>query len=80
MSQVKFVNTLLSGKIIEKDIPKSNTHDESSKIKSSDEVLEPKSNEIKRCPLLAPFPQRLIPPQKVNQNFEILEVLKKVNF
>ena len=78
MSQVKFVNTLLSGKIIEKDIPKSNTHDESSKIKSSDEVLEPKSNEIERCPIPAPFPQRLIPPQKVNRNFEILEVLKQV--
>ncbi|KAK9991421.1 hypothetical protein SO802_026406, partial [Lithocarpus litseifolius] len=58
----------INGKIIEKDIPKSNTHDESSKIKSSDEVLEPKSNEI----------ERLIPPQKVNQNFEILEVLKQV--
>ena len=80
VSQVKSITTLHSGKIIEKDIPKSNTHDKSSKIKSSDEVLEPKSNEIKRCPLLAPFPQRLIPPQKVNQNFEILEVLKKVNF
>ena len=78
MSQVKFVNTLLSGKIIEKDIPKSNTHDESSKIKSSDEVLNPKSNEIERCLILTPFPQRLIAPQKVNQNFEILEVLKQV--
>ena len=78
MSQVKFVNTLLSGKIIEKDIPKSNTHDESSKIKSSDEVLNPKSNEIERCPIPTPFPQRLISPQKVNQNFEILELLKQV--
>ena len=26
----------------------------------------------------APFPQMLIPPQKMNQNFEILEVLKQV--
>ena len=26
----------------------------------------------------APFPQRLISPQKVNQNFEILKLLKKV--
>ena len=78
MSQVKSIYTLLSGKIIEKDIPKSNTHDESSKIKSSDEVLEPKSNEIERCPIPAPFPQRLISPQKVNQNFEMLEVLKQV--
>ena len=78
MSQVKSVTTLHSGKIIEKDIPKSNTHDESSKIKSSDEVLESKSNEIERHPILAPFPQRLISPQKVNQYFEILEVLKQV--
>ena len=65
-------------KIIAKDIPKSNMHDESSKIKSNDEVLEPKSNEIERCPIPTPFPQRLVPPQKVNQNFEILEVLKQV--
>ena len=78
MSQVKFVTTLCSGKIIEKDIPKSNTHDESSKIKSSDEILEPKSNEMERCPIPTPFPQRLISPQKVNQNFEILKLLKKV--
>ena len=78
MSQVKSVTTISSGKIIAKDIPKSNTYDESSKIKSNDEVLEPKSNEIERCPIPAPFPQRLIPPPKVNQNFEILEVLKQV--
>ena len=78
MSQVKFVTTLRRGKIIEKDIPKSNPQDESSKIKSSDEVLESKSNEIERCPIPAPFPQRLISPRKVNQNFEILEVLKEV--
>ena len=45
---------------------------------SSDEVLEPKSNEIERCPIPTPFPQRLIPSQKMNQNFEILEVLKQV--
>ena len=64
LSQVKSVTTLRSGKIIKKDIPKSNTHDESSKIKSSDEVLEPKSNEIERCPIPAPFPQRLISPKK----------------
>ena len=56
MSQAIFVTTLRSGKIIEKDIPKSNTQDESSKIKSSDEVLKPKSNEIERCPIPAPFP------------------------
>ena len=78
VSQVKFVNTLYSRKIIEKDIPKSNTNDESSKIKSSDEVLEPKSNVIERCPIPAPFPQRFIPPQKVNQNFKIYEELKQV--
>ena len=58
VSQVKSITTLCSGKIIGKDIPKSNTHDESSKIKSSDEVLEPKSNEIERCPIPTPFPQR----------------------
>ena len=56
MSQVKFVTTPRSGKIIEKDIPKSNTQDESSKIKSNDEVLEPKCNEIERYPIPAPFP------------------------
>ena len=78
MSQAKSITTLYSGKIIKKDIPKRNTQDESSKIKSSDEVLEPKSNEIERCPIPTPFPQRLISPQKVNQNFEILEVLKQV--
>ena len=78
ISQAKSITTLRSGKIIEKYIPKSNTQDESSKIKSSDEVLEPKSNEIERCPIPAPFPQRLIPPQKMNQNFEILEMLKQV--
>ena len=79
MSKVKSVTTLHSGKIVEKDIPKSNTHDESSKINNSDEVLDPKSNEIERCPIRAPFPQRFIPPQKVNQNFKIFEVLKQVN-
>ena len=78
VSQAKSVTTLRSGKIIEKDIPKSKPHDESYKIKSGDEVLKPKSNEIERCPIPAPFPQRLIPPQKANQNFEILEVLKQV--
>ena len=78
MSQVTSVTTLRSGKIIEKDIPKSNTQDESSKIKSSDEVLDPKSNEIERYLIPSPFPQRLIPPQKVYQNFEILELLKQV--
>ena len=46
MSQIKSVTTLRSGKIIEKNILKNNEQDESSKIKSSDEVLEPKSNEI----------------------------------
>ena len=56
MSQVKFVTSPRSGKIIEKDIPKSNTQYESSKIKSSDEVLKLKSNEIERCPIPAPFP------------------------
>ena len=56
MSQAKSVTTLHSRKIIKKDIPKSNTHDESSKIKSCDKVLEPKSNEIERCPVPAPFP------------------------
>ncbi|XP_075655080.1 uncharacterized protein LOC142625280 [Castanea sativa] len=78
VSQAKSITTLCSGKIIEKDIPKSNIQDESSKIKSSDEVLEPKYNEIARCPIPTPFPQRLIPPQKINQNFEILEALKQV--
>ena len=78
VSQVKSVTILHSGKIIEKDIPKRKTHDESSKIKRSDEVLDPKSNEIERCLILTPFPQRLIAPQKVSQNFEILEVLKQV--
>ena len=64
MSQAKSITTLRSRKIIEKDIPKSNTQDESSKIKSSDEVHEPKSKEIERCPIPVPFPQRLIPLKK----------------
>ena len=62
MSQIRSVTTLRSGKIIEKNILKNNEQDESSKIKSSDEVLEPKSNEIERFPIQAPFPHRLIPP------------------
>ena len=61
VSQVKSVTTLCSGKSIGKYIPISKTHDESSKIKSSDEVLKPKSNEIERCPITTPFPQMLIP-------------------
>ena len=56
VSQAKSVTTLHSGKIIEKNIPKSNTHDQFSKIRSSDEVLEPKSNVIERCHIHAPFP------------------------
>ena len=61
VSQVKSVTTLCSGKSIGKYIPISKTRDESSKIKSSDEVLKPKSNEIERCPITTPFPQMLIP-------------------
>ena len=57
VSQVKSVTTLRSGKIIDKDIPKSNTHDESSKIKCSDEVLESKSNEIEGVVSLLLFPK-----------------------
>ena len=57
ISQAKSITTLRSGKIIEKYIPKSNTQDESSKIKSSNEVLEPKFNEIEKCSISAPFPK-----------------------
>jgi len=78
VSHVKSITTLHISKIIEKNISKSNEQDESSKVKSSDEVLELESNEIERCPIPAHFPQRLIPTQKLNQNFEILEVHKQV--
>ena len=78
MSQAKSITTLRSGKINEKYIPKSNTQDESSKIKSSNEVLEPKFNEIEKCSISAPFPKGWFHLKKMNQNFENFEVIKQV--
>uniref|UniRef100_A0A2N9I9L5 Reverse transcriptase/retrotransposon-derived protein RNase H-like domain-containing protein n=1 Tax=Fagus sylvatica TaxID=28930 RepID=A0A2N9I9L5_FAGSY len=36
------------------------------------------SSEAVKCPIPAPFPQRLQPPQKLSQNSEIFEILKQV--
>ena len=57
VSQVKFVTTHLVEKSLKKDIPKSNTHNESSKIKSCDEVLEPNLMKLKDVLSLLLFPK-----------------------
>uniref|UniRef100_A0A2N9IKQ4 RNA-directed DNA polymerase n=1 Tax=Fagus sylvatica TaxID=28930 RepID=A0A2N9IKQ4_FAGSY len=46
--------------------------------KSDDKLDKSESSEAVKCPIPAPFPQRLQPPQKLSQNSEIFEILKQV--
>uniref|UniRef100_A0A2N9IGG3 Reverse transcriptase domain-containing protein n=1 Tax=Fagus sylvatica TaxID=28930 RepID=A0A2N9IGG3_FAGSY len=76
---VKSITTLRSGKVIDKTIPtKAQKPEELSKPKSDDKLDKSESSEAVKCPILAPFPQRLQPPQKLSQNSEIFEILKQV--
>jgi hypothetical protein len=76
---VKSITTLRSGKVIDKTIPtKAQKPKEFSKTKSDDKLDKSESSEAVRCPIPAPFPQRLQPPQKLSQNSEIFEIFKQV--
>uniref|UniRef100_A0A2N9HUD7 Retrovirus-related Pol polyprotein from transposon TNT 1-94-like beta-barrel domain-containing protein n=1 Tax=Fagus sylvatica TaxID=28930 RepID=A0A2N9HUD7_FAGSY len=76
---VKFITTLRSGKVIDKTIPtKAQKPEEFSKPKSDDKLDKSESSEAVKCPIPAPFPQRLQPPQKLSQNSEIFEIFKQV--
>ena len=57
VSQVKSVTTLCSGKSIGKYIPKSNTHDESSKKRLVMKSLSVNLTKLKGVPSLLPFPK-----------------------
>lgn len=66
LEHVKSITTLRSGKIIDKIIPvKAPKPKDISKSKSSDDVDKSKPSEEMRCPIPAPFPQRLQPPSKI---------------
>jgi hypothetical protein len=76
---VKSITTLRSGKVIDKTIPtKAQKLEEFSKPKSDDKLDKSESSEAVKCPIPAPFPQRLQPPQKLSQNSKIFEILKQV--
>jgi hypothetical protein len=76
---VKSITTLRSGKVIDKTIPtKAQKPEEFSKPKSDDKLDKSESNEAVKCPIPAPFPQRLQPPQKLSQNSEVFEIFKQV--
>ena len=80
MEHAKSITTLHSGKEIDKTIPlkaqKSSVNNESKH--DNEEIDKSRSSEDVRCPIPAPFPQRLKPPQKLNQNAEIFELFKQV--
>ena len=73
MEHAKSITTLRSGKEIDKTIPlKAQKSSESDESKHDNEEIDKSgSSEDVRCPILAPFPQRLKPPQKLNQNAKI---------
>ena len=76
---VKSITTLRSGKVIDKTIPtKAQNPKEFSKTKSDNKLDKSESSEAVRCPIPAPFPKRLQPPQKLSQNSEIFEIFKQV--
>uniref|UniRef100_A0A2N9IPP2 Reverse transcriptase/retrotransposon-derived protein RNase H-like domain-containing protein n=1 Tax=Fagus sylvatica TaxID=28930 RepID=A0A2N9IPP2_FAGSY len=65
---VKSITTLRSGKVIDKTIPtKAQKPEEFSKPKSDDKLDKSESSEAVKCPIPAPFPQRLQPPQKIEK-------------
>ena len=79
------VTTLRSGRIIERDIPEippqveEVSKDSTSKVEGEQTTAEeePKETETIYKPV-APFPQRLRPPARLNNNAEILELFKQV--
>jgi hypothetical protein len=75
--EVKSITILRSGKEIGKGAPKAN---EKSKETSAekDESGIAKSNDIEKCPFLAPFPQALKLPKNLDVTSEILEHLHQV--
>lgn len=46
--------------------------------KSDDELDKSKSDVALQCPILAPFPKKLLPSQKMVPNLDILEIFKQV--
>jgi hypothetical protein len=76
---IKSITTLRSGRIIDKTIsPTTQEPEEFSKPKSDDKLDKYEASEAVKCPITAPFPQRLQPWKKLSQNFENFEILKQV--
>jgi hypothetical protein len=75
--EVKSITILRSGKEIGKDAPKVNEKSKETPAKKDESVIA-KSNDIEKCPFLAPFPQVLKLPKNLDVTSEILEHLHQV--
>ena len=76
--EVKSVTILRSGKEIRKDAPKANEKSKETLAKKDKSGIA-KSNDIERCPFLAPSLQALKLPKNLDVTSEILEYLHQVN-
>ncbi|XP_022856960.1 uncharacterized protein LOC111378028 [Olea europaea var. sylvestris] len=76
------ITTLSSGKIIDKTIPSKElksggtSKQENDVSKSEKKIISEPI--VEKCPITAPFPQRLQPISKLNHNSEIFELFKQV--
>ena len=75
--EVKSVTILRSGKEIGKDAPKANEKSKETPAKKDESEIT-KSNDIEKCPFLAPFPQVLKLSKNLDVTTEILEHLHQV--
>jgi hypothetical protein len=75
--EIKSVTILRSGKEIGKGAPKANEKSKETPAKKDESGIA-KSNDIEKCPFLAPFPQALKLPKNLDVTNEILEHLHQV--
>uniref|UniRef100_A0A2N9IEQ6 Retrotransposon gag domain-containing protein n=1 Tax=Fagus sylvatica TaxID=28930 RepID=A0A2N9IEQ6_FAGSY len=75
--EIKSATILRSGKEIGKGAPKANEKSKETPAKKDESGIA-KSNDIEKCPFLAPFPQALKLPKNLDVTNEILEHLHQV--
>uniref|UniRef100_A0A2N9G969 Aspartic peptidase DDI1-type domain-containing protein n=1 Tax=Fagus sylvatica TaxID=28930 RepID=A0A2N9G969_FAGSY len=75
--EVKFVTILRSSNEIGKGAPKANEKSKETPVETDESGIA-KSNDIEKCPFLAPFPQSLKLPMNLDVTSEILEHLHQV--
>jgi hypothetical protein len=75
--EVKSVTILRSGKEIGKSAPKTNEKSKETPVEKDESGIV-KSNDIEKCPFLAPFSQALKLPKNLDVTSEILEQLHQV--